>query len=160
MKGTMRSRLYLATIVVLLLVIIAMVYKFVVAGSTAKGEDGRIAIVFAPAERALLLREMRAFVASLQLITDALSRGDMAGVANAASSVGFAKAHDAPAAMIAKLPLEFKSLAFGTHRAFDQIAADAKANATREHTLAQLSSVLAKCVACHASYQAKSSGPP
>ena len=46
-----------------------------------------------------------------------------------------------------------RTLALGTHREFDTIAADAEANGTPKHALAQLADVLQKCVACHASYQ-------
>lgn len=155
MTDTAKKRIYLTTIAILLLVIAAMAYKFIVAGSTQKGEDGRVAIVLEPAERALMLREMREFVSGLQLITDALSRDDMQGVAKASRAAGSARAHDVPAAMLGKLPLEFKTRAFGTHRAFDTIAVDAEANGTPKHTLAQLADVLQKCVACHASYQVK-----
>ena len=153
MTDAAKARLYLLTVAALALVIAAMVYKFIVAGSTQMGEDGRVAIVLEPGERALMLREMREFVAGLQLIADALSRDDVQDVAKAARGLGGAKAHDAPAAMIGKLPLEFKTLAFGTHHAFDTIAADAEANGTSKHTLAQLAEVLQKCVACHAKYQ-------
>lgn len=158
MTGAAKSRIYLATIAVLLLVIAAMAYKFIVAGSTQKGEDGRVAIILEPGERALMLREMRGFVAGLQTITDALARDDMQGVAKASRSLGSARAHDVPAAMLGKLPLEFKTLAFATHGAFDAIAADAEANGTPKHALAQLSDALQKCVACHASYQVKAAG--
>jgi hypothetical protein len=147
------SENYLATIAVLLLVVGAMAYKFIVAGSTEKGEDGRVTVILEPGERALMLREMREFVAGLQLVADALSRDDMSGVAKASRGLGTARAHDVPVAMLAKLPLEFKTLAFGTHREFDTIAADAEANGTPKHALAQLADVLRKCVACHDSYQ-------
>jgi hypothetical protein len=150
-----RSRVYLATIVVLLLLIAAGVYKFIVAGSTRIGEDGRAAVILEPAERALMLREMREFVVGLQVVTQALSRDDMQGVAKASSGLGSARAHDVPAAMMGKLPLEFKTLAFSTHRAFDAIAADAEANGTPKHALAQLADALQNCVACHARYQVK-----
>jgi len=155
MTDAAKSGIYLATIAVLLLVIAAMAYKFIVAGSTQAGEDGRVAILLEPGERALMLREMREFVGGVQLISDALSRDDMPGVAKAARAVGGAKAHDVPAAMLGKLPLEFKTLAFGTHGGFDSIAADAEANGTPKHALAQLSDVLQKCVACHSSYQVR-----
>ena len=65
-----RSRIQLAIIAVLLLVIAAMAYKFVIAGATQKAPDGRVAILLAPAERALMLREMRDFVGGLQLVAD------------------------------------------------------------------------------------------
>ena len=153
-----RSRIYPAVIVVLLLVIVAMAYKFILAGSTEKAEDGRAAILLEPGERALMLREMRAFVAGLQLMSDALSRDDMKGVAKVAREMGTARAHDVdvPLAMMGKLPLGFKTLAFSVHGGFDTIAIDAETIGMPKHTLGQLSDVLQKCVACHGSYQVKS----
>jgi hypothetical protein len=155
MTDAAKTRSYLATIAMLLLVIAAMGYKFIVAGSTQDGDDGRVAVILDSGERALMLREMREFVAGLQLIADALSRDDMQGVAKASRGMGFARAHDIPVAMVGKLPLEFKTLALGTHREFDTIAADAEANGTPKHAIAQLADVLQKCVACHATYQVK-----
>ena len=149
------NRIYLVIIAVLVLVIAAMVYKFLIAGSTVKGEDGRVAVVLEPGERAFMLHEMRDFVGGLQAISDGLSRGDMQAVAKAARAVGTAKAHDVPVAMLGKLPIEFKKLALGTHREFDTIAADAESVRTPKHTLQQLSDVLQKCVACHSTYQLK-----
>jgi hypothetical protein len=148
-----RSRwVYPAIIVVLLLVIAAMAWKFVVAGSTAPAEDGRIAVMLEPAERAIVLREMRGFVVGVQKIADALSRDDMNGVAAAAQSMGRARMADAPVAMMGKLPFAFKTLAFGVHQGFDALAADAQKGATSRQSLAQLSVILEKCVACHATY--------
>lgn len=155
MAGAAKNRVYLAAIIVLLLIIAAMAYKFIVVGSTQKAEDGRIAILLEPGERDLVLKEMRAFVESLQLMSDALSKDDMKGVAKAARAMGMAKSQDVPLAMIGKLPLEFKKLAFSVHGAFDTIANDAETVGTAKHTLGQLSEVLQKCVACHSSYQLK-----
>ena len=159
MTDAAKSRIYLATIAVLLLVIAAMAYKFIVAGSTQKGEDGRVAVILEPGERALMLREMREFVAGLQLVADALSRDDMPGVAKASRAMGTVRADDVPVAMMGKLPLEFKTLALGTHREFDTIAADAEASGTPKQTLAQLAGVLQKCVACHATYEVTLGSP-
>lgn len=155
MTVEVKNRVYLTTIILLLLIIAGMAYKFAVVGSTQKAEDGRIAILLEPGERNLVLMEMRAFVESLQLMSDALSRDDMKDVAKAARTMGMAKSHDVPLAMIGKLPLEFKELAFSVHEGFDTIAADAETNGTTKHTLNQLSEVLQKCVACHSSYQLK-----
>ena len=63
----------------------------IVVGSTERGEDGRVAIILDPAERTLVLREMRDFVAGVQRIADALSRDNMKDVASAARAVGTAK---------------------------------------------------------------------
>jgi hypothetical protein len=153
MTGAAKSRIYPVIVVVLLLVIAAMAYKFVISGSTGTVEVGRVAIILAPAERALVLREMRDFIAGLQLISDALSRDDMKGIAKAAHAMGIAKVHDAPVAMMAKLPIEFKLLAFSVYCGFDTIAMDADGTGTPKHSLVQLSQVLQQCVACRAAYR-------
>ncbi len=155
MTDIARSRIYPTVIVLLLFVIAAMAYKFIVAGSTQKAEDGRTAVLLAPGERALMLTEMRAFVAGLQVMSDALSRDDMKGVAEAARKMGTTAARDVPLSMLGKLPLGFKTLAFSAHRGFDSIADDAATIGTPKHTLGQLSDVLKKCAACHSSYQVK-----
>ena len=155
MTGAAKNRVYLAVIVVLLLIIAAMAYKFIVVGSTEKAEDGRVAILLEPGERELMLKEMRAFVESLQLMSLALSQDDMKAVAKAARAMGTARAHDVPLAMMGKLPLEFKTLAFSAHGGFDTIAMDAETIGLPKHILGQLSEVLQSCVACHSRYQVK-----
>jgi hypothetical protein len=153
MTYAIRERIYLVIIVGLLLVISAMAYKFIIAGSTAASPDGRVAVLLEPGERALVLREMRGFVAGLQRIDDALARDDMPGVATASRALGMSNTHDAPVAMMGKLPLKFKTLAFGVHSGFDAIAADAERAGQPKRTLGQLSDVLQKCTACHESYR-------
>lgn len=160
MSEIAKGRVYLAIIVGLLGVIAAMAYKFVIAGSTEPAADGRRAIVVEAGERALILSEMREFVAGLQKISAALARDDMAGVASAARAMGGAKSHDAPASLIGKLPLQFKTLAFSVHADFDLLAMDAEGVGMAKHTLGQLSAVLQKCVACHGSYQFRTATAP
>jgi hypothetical protein len=155
MAGAVRNWIYLTVIAVLSLIIAVIAYKFIVIGSTLKAEDGRIAILLEPGERNLMLKEMRAFVENLQLMSDALSKDDMKGVAQAARAMGMARSQDVPLAMIGKLPLQFKKLAFSVHGGFDAIANDAESIGTTKHTLGQLSEVLQKCVACHSSYRLK-----
>ena len=153
MTGAARERTYLAIIAVLLLAIAAMTYKFIIAGSTSTAADGRPAIILEPGERALLLREMRGFVVGLQRINDALSRGDMKDVAKASRELGGSRTHDVPAAMMGKLPLEFKTLALSVHSDFDTIAMDAEWTGLSTRTLGQLSEVLQKCTSCHERYR-------
>ncbi len=153
MTATTRSRIYLFVIAVLVLVIAAMAYKFIVAGSIHPGDDGRAVVELAPSERAFMLKEMRAFVAGLQQISQGLADEDMKVVAEAARSMGMGAAHDVPTAMLGKLPLGFKQLAFGVHRSFDAIAQSAEHGATPKQTLTQLAGVLQSCVNCHAQYQ-------
>ena len=159
MSSVASVRIYWAVIVVLVLVIAAMAYKFVVAGSTERIDDRRVAVVLEPAERALMLGEMRAFVGGLQQITDALSHEDMKRVAQAARAMGTPRSHDVPLTLMAKLPLDFKKLAFEVHGGFDTLATDAETIGKPAHTLAQLSGILQKCVACHARYEVKAARP-
>jgi len=147
-----RRRVYPAIVAVLLLVIAAMAWKFIVAGSTAPAADGRVAVMLAPAERALVLAEMRGFVAGVERIVDALSRDDMPGVAAAARGMGRARMDDAPVAMLGKLPLPFKKLAFGVHGGFDALATAAEGGSTPRQSAAALAGILQQCVACHAAY--------
>ena len=146
-------RFCLAVIAALLVVVVAILYKLVVAGSTLPGDDGRTAVVLTPGERALMLREMRGFVAGIVQLTDALARNDMPAAAAAASTMGAGRAHEVPASLMGKLPIGFKELAFGVHRGFDAMAADAEKTRDRGHTLAQLAGVLGQCAACHERYQ-------
>jgi len=155
MSVTAGTRIYLSIIAVLLLVIVAMAYKFIIAGSTEKAADGRVAIILEPGEKALMLREMRGFLSGLQGVMDALSREDMQAVAKASRALGAARAGGVPAEMLGKLPLEFKTLAFTVHREFDTIASDAERAGNARHALNQVSEVLQKCVACHGSYQVR-----
>ena len=153
MSHANRNWICQTVVVALLVVVAAMTYRFVVAGSTEKGEDGRLAVVLEPGERALVLQEMRDFVRGLQLIADGLSRDDMNSVAKAAGAMGMATARDAPLALMGKLPLEFKTLGFGVHREFDTMAADAGGVGDSRRALARLSDILQKCDACHRSFQ-------
>ncbi len=150
-----RNQVYPAIILMLLLIIAGMAFKFIVAGSTERAEDGRVTVLLEPAERDLMLKEMRGFVEGLQKISESLSKEDMKGVAKAARAMGTSRAHDVPLGMMGKLPLEFKKLAFSTHGGFDTIAMDAETIALPKHTLSQLSEVLRNCAACHSSYQVK-----
>ncbi len=156
MKSATRNRIQLAVIAILLVAVAALAFRFIVVGSVEKAEDGRTAIVLEAGERDFVLREMRAFVAGLQQLIDALSRDDMSAAAAAARTMGMAAAHDAPAALVGKLPLAFKTLGFSVHRDFDAIAVDAESLGDAAHTLAQVSLAMRKCVACHNDFRIRS----
>ena len=155
LEGVMKrvSILYLAIIAALLGVIAAMGYTFLVTGKTVPAEDKRTAIVLEPAERSLVLAEMRGFLIAVQVITEAVTRNDAKAIAAAARPMGMAAAGGVPATLAAKLPLEFKQLGHGVHEDFDRLALDVDALGDVQHAHAQLSEMLKKCVACHALYR-------
>ena len=160
LEGVMKrvSILYLAIIAALLGVIAVMAYTFLIAGKTVTAEDKRSAIVLEPAERALVLGEMRGFLIAVQAITEAVTRNDARAIAAAARPMGMSAAAGVPATLAAKLPLEFKQLGHSVHEDFDRIALDIEALGDVRHAHAQLGETLKKCVACHARYQIAAPG--
>lgn len=146
-----------ALVFVLAAVVAFGAYRFV-AGSVAKGDDGRTVVLLNKDERQFLLNEMRNWLASVQATLDAASRGDFAAAAQAASAAGMSAEQGTPAQLMAKIPLEMKKLGLDTRSRFDQIAATALASKDMKATVAQLSETMNNCVACHASYSL-SSGP-
>jgi hypothetical protein len=137
---------------VLAIVLAALLLKLVVLGSTAPGHDARTAVQLTAGERAFVLAEMRGFVAGLAQMDVALSGGRRDEAAQASRALGTTAAHDAPAALLGKLPLGFKRLAFDTHRGFDALADDIAQGAPLDRILARRGTVLGQCVECHAAY--------
>ncbi len=137
----------------LLLVCIGMAYKFLIQGSTVPAADGRTALLLEESERALVLSEMRAFLASVQGIIQAAGSADMAAVAAHARAAGMAASEGVPGTLVGKLPAAFKKLGFGTHSSFDQLALDAEQLGDPQHAMEQLAELMGNCIACHATYR-------
>jgi len=152
------NKIYLTTITFLLLIIAAGAYKFMIQGSVEATQDGRMAIQLDAGERDLVLAEMRAFLESVQQITQAVTENDMQGVAEHARKVGRAAQGEVPGSLMGKLPLEFKKLGFDTHSRFDELALDAEQLGDEQHSLTQLSVLMQNCVACHAAYRIEVAG--
>lgn len=142
---------------ILLAVVVAVAvtggYRLLIGSPTQPGSDGRAAITLTPADRDLVLTEMRGFLSAVQGITGALTQDDMRIIAVQARGVGTAAVGQIPPSLMQALPLEFKTLGRSVHADFDQLALDAEQLGDREHTLRQLGDVLGKCVACHAAYR-------
>lgn len=153
MPAKQNIAVYWAIIGLLLLTIVGLVLKFVILGKTETAVDGRVAIILEPAERAMVLNEMRQFLSGIQGMLDAADRGDAAAIAKIARPLGMAAAQGVPAGLAAKLPLEFKALGHSVHGDFDRIAMDAEAMNDVRLSLRQLGDTMKKCVACHATYQ-------
>jgi len=143
----------ISIIIILLLIIAGGAYKFIVQGNTAESSDGRTSILLNPAERDLVLAEMRAFLMSIQQINSAIAEDNMKLVAESARKVGKAAQGEVPASLVAKLPLPFKKLGFDTHTRFDQLAMDTDDLGDANYALAQLAVLMQNCVACHETYR-------
>lgn len=153
MSADKNVMMYWTIIGLLLLTIVGLVLKFVVLGRTGTASDGRVTILLEPSERAVVLNEMRQFLAGIQGMIEAADRGDAAAMAKIARPLGMAAAHNVPAGLAAKLPLEFKKLGHSVHGDFDRIAMDVEAMNDPRLSLKQLGETMKKCVACHATYQ-------
>ncbi len=131
-------------------------YVFGIRGNVEKGDDGRTAIVMAPADRIRVLGEMRVFLETLQSIDQAIAEDDMKTVERLARASGMVKAGGESPAFLGTLPLEFKTLGMGLHKSFDGLADLAATDPDPGKMLAAVSDVMLTCTACHASYQLKS----
>lgn len=128
-------------------------YVFGVRGNVEASSDGRTAILVAPAERDVLLSEMRSFLETLQTITEAAAENDMATVSETASIMGMRAAQGVTPALMAKLPLEFKTLGMATHQAFDELSLAASVSDNPLEVVAEVSNLMLNCTGCHASYR-------
>jgi cytochrome c556 len=122
---------------------------------TAVADDERKALTLDPAERAVLLEQMRILLEGLQQILRGLGDEDMNVVAQAARPLGVPLKEKIPAATMQKMPEEFQRLANSLHTDFQRIALDAETMKDERHAAGQLSAVMAKCLACHKAYQVK-----
>ncbi len=143
---------------VLIIAVAAMAYMFVIRGSVTESADGRTAIMLAGSERDLILEEMRGFLEAVQTITTALAEKDMKTVTESAHKVGMANAGGVPVTLMAKLPLEFKTLGMATHKAFDDLSQEASDMGDAGVTLAKLGELLNNCTTCHAGYRLAADG--
>lgn len=133
---------------------------FFVNGIYSKSTDNRRLIPLSPAEKDLVLGEMRTMLKAVNGIVDALAKGDMTKAAEAAGSAGMAMAVDVNPVLMAKLPLDFKELGMGTHAQFDDLAAQIKSGAKQEIVLQRLSGITSRCIACHETNRLGINGRP
>lgn len=146
----------LASIALMLWVITIAVFAwFFVRGNTATGTDGRTAVVLQAVERDLILAEMRGMLSATQGILEGANQGDMQRIIKNARSAGMSSAADVNPALMAKLPIEFKSLGLSVHREMDEIAKAAEGGTAAPEILKMVSNTLTKCVACHSAWQLK-----
>ncbi len=119
----------------------------------SKPIERRKPILLKAEEAAHIRLEMRTFLSGVQKIVTGAAHNDMRMVAEAAQSVGMAAAHEVPAGLREKLPLEFKKLGHATHTGFDDLARDAASMADPNLALKQLSQLMSNCISCHATFR-------
>jgi acylphosphatase len=128
---------------------------FFVKGWTTKGTDGRIEIVLEMAERDQILAEMRQLLKAVDSIVRGLGepQPDLRMMEEAARKAGMTMAADVNPAIMAKLPLPFKQMGMSIHKDMDALADAAVQQETPQQLLQRLSSMTARCTACHDLYR-------
>lgn len=121
--------------------------------AVAAGNTEREVVRMTPHDSLRFRSGMQTYLASLHAITDALSRNDRASAAEAARASGMSALKEVSLAEALTMPPQFVLLASDTHERFDALAAAASGQATRSELLAQLSNIVANCIACHAAYR-------
>lgn len=151
----MKSNMIAKISLLLWVVTIAIFAWFFIRGSTTAGTDNRTAIVLHPSERDLILSEMRGLLVATHGILEGANQGDIKRIAQAARAAGMAAAADVNPALMAKLPLPFKTLGMSVHQDMDEIANAAEAGKQVPELLQMATNTLSKCVGCHAEWQLK-----
>ena len=130
---------------------------FFVQGWTTEGTDGRTQIVLAPAERDLILSEMRMLLKAVHGVVAGLAgqgqEADRAQMEQAARSAGMHMAEDVNPALMAKLPLPFKQMGMSIHKDMDALADAVIQKETSQQLLQRLSNMTVRCTACHDMYR-------
>ncbi len=145
--------------IVLWIMTLAIGGWFFVKGVTTKGTDGRTEILLAPVERDQILAEMRQLLKGVDGVVRGLgqSQFDRKSMEDAARAVGMKMAADTEPAIMAKLPLPFKQLGMSIHKDMDALADAIAQNETPQQILQRLSSMTARCTACHDMYRFRAS---
>jgi cytochrome c556 len=128
---------------------------FFIKGWTAEGSDGRTEILLAAAERDQILAEMRQLLKAVDGVVRGLGEAqpNRQAMESAARSAGMEMAADVEPTLMAKLPLPFKQLGMSIHQDMDGLADAIVQNETPQQLLTRLSSMTARCTACHDMYQ-------
>ena len=130
---------------------------FFVRGWTAPGTDGRTQILLVPAERDLILGEMRMLLKAVHGVVTGLAGQDQVAdrtqIEQAARSAGMSMAVDVNPALMEKLPLPFKQMGMSIHRDMDALADAVVQKETPQQILQRLSSMTVRCTTCHDMYR-------
>jgi len=130
-----------------------MTYLFLIKGQTAPYADGRTSVLLTADERAAELASMRGILESVQEIMEDTIAGDFQAAAQTATSQGMSAFNQEDPAVVAKLPIGFKSMGMGTRGAFDDLATTLDSTDNALEALDELSTLMLNCVACHQTYR-------
>jgi len=128
-------------------------YKFVYDGNVATNSEDRIAVVLTAAEKAKILGEMRALLEASQAVILAATSDDVASIPDIVRPHGMAAVETESVTLLAKLPLEMKTIGFDAHRAMDALGEMAANGESGEAIIETLAGAMSLCTTCHATYR-------
>lgn len=147
-KGNMKKFVYLS-LALWVLTVGSLVYMFN-KGSTVVSSDNRLAVQLSPKEKDMVLGEMRTILTAVNRVLHGVAQNDLPATAIAAKSAGMAMAVDATPGLMAKLPLDFKTMGMQLHKDFDSLAADIDSKKLNQIQIIQrLGTMTNSCLACH-----------
>jgi hypothetical protein len=154
----MKSRWCMAVFVLWVITIAVLGWLFI-KGLTTEGSDRRTEILLAATERDQILAEMRQLLKAIDGVIRELGEPspDVKQMEEAARGAGMNMAVDTELAIMAKLPLPFKQMGMSIHKDMDAMADAIVQNETPQQILRRLSSITARCTACHDMYRLKAS---
>ncbi len=154
----MKRNVCLAAILLWVLTLTVGGWLFV-KGWSEKGSDGRTEILLAPAERDQVLAEMRLLLKAVDGVVRGLGdpQPGLKQLEEAARAAGMKMAADTEPGIMAKLPLPFKQMGMSVHKDMDALADAIAQNETPQQILQRLSSMTARCTACHDMYRFRAS---
>lgn len=148
----MWKKLAIGSLTLWIITVIAGSYFFI-KGTAKKGEDGRQSVELKRDERNLVLAEMRMLLEGVQTILEAATKNDMKVIESKATSIGMKSAADVNPALMAKLPLDFKSTGMSVHARFDELASKVHSGMGKDEVVKEVSDILLTCVGCHQAYR-------
>ncbi|MCP4502120.1 MAG: hypothetical protein GY822_19355 [Deltaproteobacteria bacterium] len=93
-------------------------------------------------------------VSGLHGVMDGLAKEDDEVIAASLTGMGMIMAADDSEILLGKLPLNLKPMGLGLHKKMDVLAAKVRnKEITQKELFGELSSSLATCVSCHATYK-------
>ena len=130
-----------------------MGYFFLLKGQTAPYADGRVSVLLTADQRNASLAEMRDILESVQEIMEDTIAGDFKAASARATSQGMAAFNQEDPAVIAKLPIGFKSIGLTLRGGFDDLATTLDTTDNALEVLDEMSALMLNCTACHQTYR-------
>ncbi len=151
----MKIKILIIGLVISIIVNIGLLYNFIIKGDVVKMKDQRIAIMLSEDNKAIVLKEMREFLETVQHINEGILDNNPNLIIQSAGGSGSCVKDEVPKSLIKSLPIAFKQMGFATHDAFDELANSVRVKFNPQKTQRQLNDILKRCVACHSAYQIK-----